>query len=406
MAHEEIPKELVVNPTMEVGAGFKLRTRNGGSRQSILTMKEQPELCSLLIALASDGWSSDRFGEIPANLLSQLLEMGIIVPKDQIPDEVYFHCSLDQPLVELIPSKHRRLRPSNNADISEFVVNPGVHVQVGPELPTALAERAPFRDHFQPGDTIIWVEDRATTVLAPYWLNSRFVGMMNRLVEGQISPAELPPEVSERLAYIGALIHKDHDESRVTERQESCARSRSQLQAEQYTVLRDMIRPLQLAALRNYFRVLDQKGYLVKEPSRGSQSINRYIWHNESIARFVHYQITKLVNQVVPEPIKPSYTYLSTYKSGAILPRHTDREQCVWNLSLLIDTNPEMGLSDSWPINLEIEKEVKAVRLEMGDGVLYRGTDIPHWRDALTEGHTVTLIFCHFVPFDFKESLY
>jgi hypothetical protein len=167
-----------------------------------------------------------------------------------------------------------------------------------------------------------------------------------------------------------------------------------------------MIRPLQLAALRNYFRLLDQNGYLIKEPARGSQSINRYIWHNESVARFVHYQITELVNQVVPEPIKPSYTYLSTYKSGAILPRHTDREQCVWNLSLLIDTNPEMGFSDSWPICLEIEKEVKAVRLEMGDGVLYRGTEIPHWRDALPEGHTVTLVFCHFVPIDFKESLY
>src|SRR5205085_3134774 len=159
MAHEDLTKDLVVNPTIEVGAGFKLRTRNGGSRQNILTMKEQPELCSLLIASASDGWSSDRFRDIPPKLLSQLLEMGVVVPKDQIPDEVHFHCSLDQPLVDLIPTKHRKLRSSEKG--TEFIVNPGVHLQVGPELPAALAERAPFRDHFQPGDAIIWVEDRA-----------------------------------------------------------------------------------------------------------------------------------------------------------------------------------------------------------------------------------------------------
>jgi hypothetical protein len=405
MRQEEVSKELTVNPTIEVGAGFKLRTRNGGSKQNILTMKEQPELCRLLVALVSDGWSSERLGDIPAPLLDWLLEMGVVVPKDQIPDEVYFHCSLDQPPLELIPYKDRRLRPTN-VDISEFVVNPGVHVQIGPEPPAALAERVPFRDHFQQSDPIIWVEDPATKVLAPYWLRSKFIEMIQRLLEGRTSPSDLPPEVYERLAYVDVLLPKDYDNSLVKERQESCGQLRTQLQTEQYTVLRDIIRPLQLAALRNYFRLLDQKGYLVKEPSRGSQSINRYIWHNESIARFIHHQITKLLNQVVPEPIKPSYTYLSTYKSGAILPRHMDREQCVWNLSLLIDTNPEMDLSDSWPIYLEIEKEVKAVRLEMGDGVLYRGTDIPHWRDALADGHTVTLIFCHFVPVDFQDSLF
>jgi hypothetical protein len=405
MAHEEVSRELIVNPTIEVGAGFKLRTRNRGSKQSILTMKEQPELCRLLIALVSDGWSSERFEDIPANVLGQLLEMGIVVPKDEIPDEVHFHCSLDQPPLELIPTKHRRLRPTST-DTSEFVVNPGVHVQIGAEPPEDLAERVPFCDQFQQSAPIVWVEDPATKVLAPYWLRPRFIEMIQRLVEGRTSPADLPPEVSERLTYVGVLLPKDHDEFQIKERQKSCAQSLTQLKAEQYTVVRNIIRPLQLAALRSYFRLLDQKGYLVKEPSRGSQSINRYIWHNEGIARFVHHQITKLVNQVVPEPVKPSYTYLSTYKSGAILPRHTDREQCAWNLSLLIDTNPEMELSDSWPIYLEVEKEVKAVQLEMGDGVLYRGTEIPHWRDALADGHTVTLIFCHFVPVDFKESLY
>jgi hypothetical protein len=78
----------------------------------------------------------------------------------------------------------------------------------------------------------------------------------------------------------------------------------------------------------------------------------------------------------------------------------------VWNLSLLVDTNPEMDLSGAWPIYLEVAGQVNEARLEMGDGVLYRGTEVPHWRNALPEGQTATLIFCHFVPVEFEQSLY
>ncbi|SRR6266545_5730124 len=405
MTNKVASEQLVVNPTIEVGAGFKLRTRNDGAKQSILTMKDQPELCRLLIDLVSDDWPPERIQTIPPQLLERLAELGVIIPKDEISDEVYFHCSLDQPPLELIPLKFRKLGDADK-NFSEFVVNQGVRIQIGPEPPADLTDRIPFRDQFYQGESIIWVENPGTKLLAPYWLGARFIEMIQRLVEGRIPPSDLPPQVSERLAYVNVLVPKDYEETQVKKWKGICEHLRTQLQSELHTVLRNTIHPLQLAALRYYFRLLDQKGYLVKEPSRGALNINRYIWHNEGVARFVHHQITRLVNQVVPEPVKPSYTYLSTYKSGAVLPRHTDREQCVWNLSLLIDANPEMELSDSWPIYLDVEKQVKAIRLEMGDGVLYRGTEIPHWRDALPDGHIATLIFCHFVPVDFQECLY
>jgi hypothetical protein len=71
----------------------------------------------------------------------------------------------------------------------------------------------------------------------------------------------------------------------------------------------------------------------------------------------------------------------------------------------LIDTDPERDISDSWPIFLEVGKTTKEVRLEMGDGVLYQGTEVPHWREAIANGETTTLILCHFVPEDFAGSL-
>jgi hypothetical protein len=406
MADTMTGRELVVNPTLEVGAGFKLRTRREGAKQSILTMKDDPELCRLLIELASETWSSERLAALPSRSLEKLLEFGIVVSKEDLVDEVYFHCSLDEPPpFELIPYAQRRLK-RDKMDFHQFVVNKGVWVQLGPEPPEEVSNRVPHREHFEQSYPVIWVEDPGTKVLAPYWLSTRFIGMVQGLVEGKISPASLPPQVSERLTIVNILVPTGYEQSRVEEWQANFKQWRAELESQQYAVLRDLIHPMQLAALRQYFRLLDRKGYLIKEPGRGDVHIDRYVWHNEEVARYIHFQITELLNQIVPEPVKPSYTYLSTYRPGAVLPRHTDRPQCVWNLSLLVDTNPETDLSGAWPIYLEVAGQTREARLEMGDGVLYRGTEIPHWRDALPAGQTATLIFCHFVPVEFEHSLY
>jgi len=37
--------------------------------------------------------------------------------------------------------------------------------------------------------------------------------------------------------------------------------------------------------------------------------------------------------------------------------------------------------------------------------LLYRGTQVPHYRDALGQGRTSTSIFFHYVPADFVGPL-
>jgi hypothetical protein len=41
----------------------------------------------------------------------------------------------------------------------------------------------------------------------------------------------------------------------------------------------------------------------------------------------------------------------------------------------------------------------------LGDGLLYRGGELPHFRDVLPEGQTSTSLFFHYVPGDFTGSL-
>ncbi len=57
-------------------------------------------------------------------------------------------------------------------------------------------------------------------------------------------------------------------------------------------------------------------------------------------------------------------------------------------------------MAGAWPICLEVEGETQEVRLEIGDAVLYRGSEFTHWRETLPDGQSVTLLFCFFSPLE------
>ena len=82
------------------------------------------------------------------------------------------------------------------------------------------------------------------------------------------------------------------------------------------------------------------------------------------------------------------------------LEKHTDRAACEISISIHISSN----IKEHWPIFIktpdvvamnsksskqktftEIEKkgDVVGVRLNPGDGVLYKGCERPHWRDPM-----------------------
>src|SRR5262249_53384975 len=112
-----------------------------------------------------------------------------------------------------------------------------------------------------------------------------------------------------------------------------------------------------------------------------------------------------LMGAVVGRPIKPSYTYTACYESGSELPRHTDREQCEYSISLCIDFEPEPNGATPWPLYLETPRGVAAVHQALGDGLLYRGRLLPHYRFRLGPRCRSTSLFLHYVDADFRGSL-
>jgi len=131
----------------------------------------------------------------------------------------------------------------------------------------------------------------------------------------------------------------------------------------------------------------------------------RVVRHNEPMARFYHAPLYNLISRFVPERTKPSYCFAAHYQAGARLERHTDRPQCVWNISVAVDSAPESTCETAWPLFIESRGTPYPVRLGPGDGVLYSGTRNPHWREAQPDRQVSTLMFYHFVPSDFSGDL-
>ena len=136
-----------------------------------------------------------------------------------------------------------------------------------------------------------------------------------------------------------------------------------------------------------------------------AQVAGRYGWHNEHLARFFHHQLTDYIGRIVGVAVKPSYAYVSAYQGGAVLERHVDREQCEFTVSLLIERSAE-GEMVEWPLYFDTPDGTIEVFQVVGEAVLFRGTQLPHYRPPLADGQTYMSLLLHYVPADFSRTSY
>lgn len=88
----------------------------------------------------------------------------------------------------------------------------------------------------------------------------------------------------------------------------------------------------------------------------------------------------------------PTYSYLRLYKHGDTLKKHRDRPACEISATLCLGYVPDQP----WPVWVESLGNPAAVSLLAGDMLIYRGMDIPHWREAYA-GERLAQIFLHYV---------
>ena len=103
------------------------------------------------------------------------------------------------------------------------------------------------------------------------------------------------------------------------------------------------------------------------------------------------------VEAVLEEELIPTYAYARLYSNGDELTKHTDRPACEVSVTIQLARTHHY----SWPIYMG----GKRFDLAEGDGVIYKGCDIEHWREPCNgpEDYLSGQIFLHFVR---KNGIY
>jgi hypothetical protein len=100
-----------------------------------------------------------------------------------------------------------------------------------------------------------------------------------------------------------------------------------------------------------------------------------------------HFSIKSIIENFIGRKLYTTYCYDRFYFSNQELKIHTDKEECEISCSLHIKSN----LKKNWDFKLkDLCGEEKSVQLNPGDAIVYKGIQIPHWRDPLPSRHGKT----------------
>ncbi len=127
-------------------------------------------------------------------------------------------------------------------------------------------------------------------------------------------------------------------------------------------------------------------------PSGDDQIPNaKSILSHEYMFETLHERLWPVLERAVNDELIPTYAYARLYSNGDVLEKHTDRSACEVSITI------QLGRSHhySWPIYMGGHR----FDLAEGDGVVYPGCDIEHWRDKCDgpDGYYSGQVFLHFV---------
>ena len=137
----------------------------------------------------------------------------------------------------------------------------------------------------------------------------------------------------------------------------------------------------------------------------GDRQANRYKQNNEPFSRFLHYEILPLIEKITGKKLRPTYTYLSSYVNDADLPAHTDRPDCEFTVSFLVNKDHD------WPIYAhKVKQPVKnkgryditppksecfSLDCENNGFIIFCGTDHIHFRENF-KGTFYDILLLHY----------
>lgn len=367
----------MLNPTLQLTAVAEVSRRGRGRAQVPV---QDAEAVRFLLAAVS---GAPAPGRLSPSLRQRLFEDGVLVTASDVPRDVTLDPRLD-------------VSPADGGDrgrggrVRSRITNG--QLVAAPVLPAAVARQTGSVEAFLPAGPVLWVRDPGSRVTLPYTLARRFALAARAMLDA--TGAAPPPALASAFSRAGVCWTAPDRTARRQEWQRRVNAWRRDLRVDGFAVLRGLFPALFLDALRAYYRDLDREGYLLA----GDLWRAGYpLVQGEPVLQFLAGQLAPVVRQLTREAVSSTFPpYLRIYEPGAVLDRHRDQAVCRWNVDLVVGGDPAPTRSTCSPIWIAARRKVRAARLGLGDALLYRGTEVEHWRRPHPRGRTTAMASLHY----------
>jgi hypothetical protein len=164
-----------------------------------------------------------------------------------------------------------------------------------------------------------------------------------------------------------------------------------------YVVLKQFIPRLMCDYISENIKVLEASSYFEYGDTQVEKAFSAA---SPAITETLLDVVTPILSKTINCELYPTYSYLRIYVKGAVLEKHCDRHSCEVSATLPISYD----CPGIWPLCIEIGDHEIRVELEPGDALIYKGIEIPHWREPF-EGDRQVQVFLHYVRMhgDYRE---
>jgi len=138
------------------------------------------------------------------------------------------------------------------------------------------------------------------------------------------------------------------------------------------------------------------KNFILKPDSQTEKAFCVHSKDSEIYTHLLHY-LKPLMEKETNLNLKPIFSYSRIYLGGSELVKHIDRNACEISVSITLKSYYE-NKKYKWPLCM---RDIPIV-IEEGDGVIYKGIEIEHWRPVFTQPKECWhhQVFLHYVDLD------
>ena len=113
---------------------------------------------------------------------------------------------------------------------------------------------------------------------------------------------------------------------------------------------------------------------------------NSRAFYNPPIGIQLLHELKDKISKVIGLHLQPTYSYARIYRRGDELPKHIDRKASEFGVSITTESDTD------WPMYFEVDGDETKEVCGIGQAVIYKGSETPHWRDKLNGELQVQLL--------------